>query len=44
VINDRVRGLQLVGDNPMPPGSRARRALPGPRQIREDTIHEETGG
>ena len=44
VIEDGVRGLQLAGDNPMPPGSRARRALPGPQQIIEDTIREETGG
>jgi len=44
VIEDGVRGLQLASDNPMPPGSRARRALPGPEQIIEDTIREETGG
>jgi alkaline phosphatase D len=43
VLEDGVRGLQLAADNPMPPSSRARRALPGPRQIIEDTIREETG-
>jgi alkaline phosphatase D len=44
VLEDRVRGLQLVEDTPMPPGSRARKRLPGKERIIEDTIREETGG
>jgi len=43
VLEDRVRGLQLVEDNPMPAGSRARRRLPGKERIIEDTIKAETG-
>ena len=43
VIEDRVRGLQLAADNPVPAASGARRRLPNDAQIIEDTIREETG-
>jgi alkaline phosphatase D len=42
-IEDRVRGLRLADDQPLPAASRARRALPSQAQIVEDTIREETG-
>ena len=43
-VEDRVRGLQLTADNPLPARSDARQALPSEQQIIEDTIREETGG
>jgi alkaline phosphatase D len=43
VIEDRVRGLRQVYDNPRPPGSPARKALPDARGIVEDTLRAERG-
>jgi len=41
VLEDRVRGLQLTADNPLPASSAARRRVPSDAQIIEDTLRAE---